>query len=497
MRALPLLLFDLVLVAVATVLAFLLRDNFNFDTENFAALLPYLALTVIVAAGALAALQVNRTLWRFTSLGDYLRIGVAAVIIVTGALAVGFLMNRLEGVARSLPILQGLLITFFLVSARVLARIRHNQTAWPRSPVGRGAKRTTVLVVGINKLSELYLQYTAQQRINCVSVAGLVGDTEHVGLSLMTHKVLGTPEQLAAILRKLEVHGVFVDRIVVTTSPAALSAQAREALRTVEQRTTIATEFLEEKLGLVTASATDAEGAGEVSIFNVNTADLDTPARRCYRRTKRLLEAIAALVLVLAVAPVMVVVAVLVVLDVGFPLMFWQQRPGLGGRPFRVYKFRTMGAAHDGHGRRRSDDERVSPIGAFLRRTRLDELPQLLSILAGDMSFVGPRPLLPVDQPGGFAARLLVRPGLTGWAQIKGGRAIGAADKAALDVWYVCNMSLALDLRILVSTVPMVLFGERVTETAIADAWRDLHAAGVCLAQDCVTAPAPVGPEPV
>ena len=158
------------------------------------------------------------------------------------------------------------------------------------------------------------------------------------------------------------------------------------------------------------------------------------------------------------------------------------------------YKFRTMGAAHDACGRRRSDEERLSPIGAFLRRTRLDELPQLFSILSGHMSFVGPRPLLPIDQPAEYAARLLVRPGLTGWAQINGGRAIAAGDKAALDVWYVHHISLALDLRVLVSTVPMVLFGERVTEGAIAQAWRDLQAAGVCVGRDFAAVPAVVGP---
>jgi lipopolysaccharide/colanic/teichoic acid biosynthesis glycosyltransferase len=136
-----------------------------------------------------------------------------------------------------------------------------------------------------------------------------------------------------------------------------------------------------------------------------------------------------------------------------------------------------MGAAHDASGRRRSDAERVSALGHLLRRTRLDELPQLFSILLGHMSFVGPRPLLPVDQPAGHSARLLVRPGLTGWAQIKGGRIISAEDKAALDVWYVRNASLALDLRILLGTIPMVLFGERVAEDAIAQAWRELKEA--------------------
>jgi hypothetical protein len=99
-------------------------------------------------------------------------------------------------------------------------------------------------------------------------------------------------------------------------------------------------------------------------------------------------------------------------------------------------------------------------------RTGLDELPQLLNILKGDMSFVGPRPLLPIDQPIDSRPRLRVRPGLTGWAQIKGGRKISPADKAALDMWYVRNMSLALDLRILLGTVPVLAFGERIAETA-------------------------------
>ena len=119
-------------------------------------------------------------------------------------------------------------------------------------------------------------------------------------------------------------------------------------------------------------------------------------------------------------------------------------------------------------------------LGHLLRRLRLDELPQLFQILSGEMSFVGPRPLLPVDQSPAYAARLLVRPGLTGWAQVTGGRTISAADKAALDVWYVHHASLALDVRILLTTALMVLFGERVDQRAIARAWRDLKEAGVC-----------------
>jgi lipopolysaccharide/colanic/teichoic acid biosynthesis glycosyltransferase len=109
----------------------------------------------------------------------------------------------------------------------------------------------------------------------------------------------------------------------------------------------------------------------------------------------------------------------------------------------------------------------------------LDELPQLYNILVGDMSFVGPRPLVTREQSSDTLARLLVRPGLTGWAQVRGGRVVSVADKTALDLWYVRHASLRLDLRILVATVPMVLFGERVDRSAVRLAWRDLRTFGV------------------
>src|SRR5208337_5259211 len=104
---------------------------------------------------------------------------------------------------------------------------------------------------------------------------------------------------------------------------------------------------------------------------------------------------------------------------------------------------------------------------------------QLFNILRGEMSFVGPRPLLPRDQPEAYRARLLVRPGLTGWAQVVGGRDISPEDKAALDVWYVRNASLALDIEIAIRTVPVVLFGERISVSLIERAWRDLSESGV------------------
>ncbi len=129
-----------------------------------------------------------------------------------------------------------------------------------------------------------------------------------------------------------------------------------------------------------------------------------------------------------------------------------------------------MAPAHDHRGLRLPEDERLSSIGRFLRRSRLDEMPQLWNVLIGDMALIGPRPLLAVDQPAEGYDRLVVRPGLTGWAQVKGGRTISPDEKAALDLWWIRSASVALDLQILAGTVRMVVAGESVNGRALAEA---------------------------
>ena len=137
-----------------------------------------------------------------------------------------------------------------------------------------------------------------------------------------------------------------------------------------------------------------------------------------------------------------------------------------------------MAAAHDRQGNRIPDEKRQSATRRFLRRTRLDELPQLYNILVGEMSFIGPRPLLPVDQCKEHNLRLLVRPGLTGWAQVNGGRDISPEAKSALDVWYVRNATLLLDLKIVGQTFGMLIRGERPDETSIDQAYLELGLEG-------------------
>lgn len=175
---------------------------------------------------------------------------------------------------------------------------------------------------------------------------------------------------------------------------------------------------------------------------------------------KRLFDFVASLAAIIALSPVLAVVAVIVQRKLGRPVLFRQVRPGLHGQPFEMMKFRTMLDAVDGAGNPLPDDMRLTPFGRMLRSTSLDELPGLFNVLRGDMSLVGPRPLLvqylPLYSPE-QARRHLVRPGLTGWAQINGRNSLAWSAKFALDTWYVDHRSFALDLRILWRTVRKVL----------------------------------------
>ncbi|MCU0942094.1 MAG: sugar transferase [Hydrogenophaga sp.] len=175
---------------------------------------------------------------------------------------------------------------------------------------------------------------------------------------------------------------------------------------------------------------------------------------------KRLFDlAVAVSLLTLLSAPLLLL-ALLVRVSLGGPVLFRQVRPGLHGRPFRMIKFRTMTDARDADGGLLPDAQRLTPLGRFLRATSLDELPELWNVVRGDMSLVGPRPLLMEYLPlysAEQARRHEVRPGITGWAQINGRNRLSWEQRLAMDVWYVDHRSFALDLRILVGTVGKVL----------------------------------------
>ncbi|MCS7305983.1 MAG: sugar transferase [Thermoguttaceae bacterium] len=168
------------------------------------------------------------------------------------------------------------------------------------------------------------------------------------------------------------------------------------------------------------------------------------------------MDLVGAAVLLVLLAPLMGVIAVVIWVTMGRPILFRQQRPGLYGRPFLIYKFRTMTMEQDKEGNLLPDSERLTRFGRWLRSTSLDELPELWNVLKGQMSLVGPRPLL-MEYLDYYtpeqARRHEVKPGITGWAQIHGRNALSWEEKFQLDLWYVDNWSLWLDVKILLATV--------------------------------------------
>jgi sugar transferase EpsL len=182
---------------------------------------------------------------------------------------------------------------------------------------------------------------------------------------------------------------------------------------------------------------------------------------------KRLFDLVIAIPLVFLLSPVMLLVAILVLLRLGRPVLFRQARPGLAGKSFELLKFRTMIDSLDSAGQSLPDEKRLTRVGQFLRSTSLDELPQLFNVIKGDMSLVGPRPLLMkyLDRYNQQQMRRHeVKPGITGWAQVKGRNAISWERRFGLDIWYVDNQSLLLDLRIMILTVCRWLSREGVTQ---------------------------------
>lgn len=182
---------------------------------------------------------------------------------------------------------------------------------------------------------------------------------------------------------------------------------------------------------------------------------------------KRMMDILVSMAALILLSPVLLAVALLVRLKLGSPILFRQQRPGLHGKSFDIIKFRTMLDAEAPDGTLLPDAQRLTPFGKALRASSLDELPELLNVLKGDMSLVGPRPLLmqylPLYSPR-QARRHEVRPGITGWAQVNGRNAVDWPERFELDVWYVENRTLLLDLKILLRTVTGVLRREGISQ---------------------------------
>jgi lipopolysaccharide/colanic/teichoic acid biosynthesis glycosyltransferase len=275
------------------------------------------------------------------------------------------------------------------------------------------------------------------------SLAGILEDGARPGQRRFGAPALGGLEDLPAAVARLAMHGTPVG-LVVLAEPADAAARLRAA-----------------------AAALGIPVVGAADFLRLRAARPAPPAAAPARPPfsgKRLSDLLAAAMLLLLTLPATLLVAGLLAACHGRPVLFGQLRPGYGGRPIRVLKFRTMRFALTPAGELAPDEERLTVLGRILRRTRLDELPQLWNVLRGDMSLIGPRPLLwkdLPDLPALLAERFSLRPGITGLAQVSGGDRLSPEEKLALDLWYARHRCARLDLQIALLTLWAMVAGDR------------------------------------
>lgn len=456
MRKYGYLLYDLTCIGLALVVALFLRNGLPLIEEGQPEdIYPVLAVTLCIAAVVLPLMRTHTSLWRYTSLSDITRVIMGATLVVLLSNTGLFLLNRLEVMPRSVPPIHWMLAILGMAGARVLARFLFGPA---RRRTRRDEHKRHVLAVGVGPIAETYLQFVHKILQDQVKVEGFLDeDLKLAQRAFQQYPILGHPKQAAEVLERFHVHGVRIRQVVLTCAFASLSAASQEALEALQRSGQATLVYFDRHIGpQLRGEAREAiqpqPAATVVPLYAYERM------HGLYPVVKRALDIIGALVLMLCCLPLITLTALLVAIDVGFPLLFWQQRPGRFNTPFRLYKFRTMRPASRKMDEARlahksRDHARMSWIGRLIRKLHLDELPQLYHILMGEMSFVGPRPLLPDDQPQNGQARLSIRPGVTGWAQVHGGDALTPDQKLLLDMWYIQNMSLWLDILICLKTL--------------------------------------------
>jgi lipopolysaccharide/colanic/teichoic acid biosynthesis glycosyltransferase len=428
----------------------------------------YCATSLFFSLVAFSAFGVHDGLPRYFSVHDAIAVVKAVLVGELLTCVVLFTLTHLDGIPRSTPAIHALTLCAGLVTVRALGRItaKNRRPADPRShPSGQH-----IIMIGLSDLSSLYMKCLEALAPHHHRVIAVLDERPgSIGRTINGVRVMGSSAQLEPLIEEFAVHGVRTDRVVVGGGADILTDDALKEVQHVCARRDVDLEFVPHLLGLDEGTAA-VESAPFIAPAGSRGDRASSPTVARYFRFRRFADFIIALVLITALLPMWALVASLAFLDVGFPLLFWQQRVGLNGCTFLTYKIRTLRPPFDWRGERVLEERRLSLIGQFLRRTRLDELPQLLNVLVGDMSLIGPRPLLPRDQPRAPTVRLSVRPGITGWAQVNGGRLVSPEEKGELDEWYIRNAGLWLDMRIVAMTLLILIRGDHRTEKALAQA---------------------------
>jgi lipopolysaccharide/colanic/teichoic acid biosynthesis glycosyltransferase len=454
-------LWDLTWAVGSPLLALYLRDPEIFSRTDLSAIGYYWALAAGFAILAFFAFKIHDNMTPYFSVHEAIDIVETVLFVELLTFISLFTLNHFDGIPRSIPLTHGLLLAAALFAARIFIRIvRSDDEAQPT--YAYSGER--IILIGANPVSGLFIRLLsayAPQRQHVIAL--LDAEATMIGRAIAGVQVVGNAQDLEAIVKEYAIHGVTVSRVVIAGEVDFLTPIVLHEVERICLRHRINLSFLPRMVGLTDRNRT------EVAVASAPKAAMPSIALPSYLRFRRPLDIIGSLVMLLLLTPLLAIAAVLVLIDVGSPVLFWQERLGWHGRSFLIYKFRTLASPFDSDGNPLVAGREPSAIGRLLRVTRIDELPQLLNVLFGDMSLIGPRPLLPEDQPENAAVRLLVRPGISGWAQVNGGKLVSKEDKEKLDEWYVRNASLWLDLCIGMMTLKFCLPGRTSHEEASAD----------------------------
>jgi len=440
---------DAALVNAGFVLAFLLRFEGRLPAFNFQAYLilaPVLTLLYVGGAWTYGLYDPERadTAWAVA------RGAVAAVTVgtlLTAAIAF-FGSTRTASFARS-TILIAWAIDLVLLTGWRLAFLRLARVSWPEQ---------RVLIVGTGPASVELAQKVAQRDRWGWTVTGLIDASTEPGRPLPASvggfPVLGGAHEVARIA------GDHRANRVIVVSPIALRELIESLVLADEAnvRVDVVPELYEIFIGTVDAIV------GDVPLMEITHATVP----RYYAAAKRAIDVLGALVVLVATSPLLLVAIIAIAAREGFPVLFSQERLGRNMKPFRIHKLRTM--VRDAEEERgpviaEENDPRITAVGGFLRRFRIDEIPQLINIIKGDMSFVGPRPERPyfveryIAETPGYRERFNVKPGVTGLAQVSGGYATTPERKLKYDLIYLYHQTLAMDAQIVAETLRVVLTG--------------------------------------
>lgn len=457
--------FDLFWAGVSPILAFLIRDGAIGRIESVAI---YSAIALLSSLIAFQWFKISTPLPAFFSFHDAFSVVKACLTVASLTAVILFVFTRLDDAPRSVPVIHFLVLGGGLIGARALARLTDTRSETKGKSPGF-EEIENILVIGATRpawfFSKMIEEFAAFER----RIVAILDDRpSFCNRTLNGYAIVGSVGNLSKIIDEYATHGVAIGKVVIAVHPKDLTGSLWIDVCEACRKRNIPIEWLHENF-----SISKSRTFNSMEKAAVDFDDLAALSESRYWKVKRLLDVVFAGVMMIVLAPLTILVAALVCIDVGIPIVFWQQRIGQFGRPLHVYKFRTMRSSFDRDGQPVPESERMSLLGRLLRRNRLDEIPQLFNILKGSMSLIGPRPLLPIDQPKTIRYRLQVRPGLTGLAQINGGTLLSPEEKDALDEWYVQHANLLLDAKILFRTVGVIVRGERRNEPEIAQALLD------------------------